>query len=232
MLTVRKNHERGHADHGWLEARHSFSFAHYYDADFMGFRTLRVLNDDIIRPGTGFDMHGHRNMEVVTYILEGAIRHRDSLGHASVIRAGEAQRMTAGKGIRHSEYNASDEEPLRLLQIWIHPEAEGLDPGYAEQPTRVRERPGVLTLIASRDGREGSLTIHQDASIHAAVLNPGQRIDYAPEAGRGIWVQMARGSARLNGLEMEEGDGAALEDEATIVLEGISECEILLFDLA
>jgi redox-sensitive bicupin YhaK (pirin superfamily) len=232
MIRVRKAGERGHFNHGWLDTYHSFSFAGYFDEEHMGFRSLRVLNDDIVAPGRGFGTHGHSDMEILTYVLEGALEHKDSMGTGSVLHPGDVQRMTAGRGVRHSEFNHSKEEPLRLLQIWILPGEPGLTPGYEEKTFSTEEKRGKLRLIASPDGRDDSLTIHQDASVYASILAPGVTADHSFEPGRHGWIQVARGRMKLNGIELGRGDGVAVSDENEIHMEGVEEAEFLLFDLA
>jgi redox-sensitive bicupin YhaK (pirin superfamily) len=229
MITIRKTDERGYFDHGWLQTHHTFSFADYYDEAFMGFRALRVINEDRIAPGHGFGRHGHRDMEIVTYVLSGALAHNDSMGTGSVIRPGEVQRMSAGTGVMHSEANASETEPVELLQIWLLPERRGITPGY-EQKMFGEERLGRLRLVASRDGREGSVTIHQDAAIYASLLDGGS-VTHAFAPGRYGWLQLARGAAEVNGVRLAAGDGAAIADEASLTIEGQG-AELLLFDLA
>lgn len=229
---VRKSAERGQADHGWLKAKHSFSFGHYYDPQIMGFRALRVINEDRIAGGGGFPTHPHDNMEIVTYILDGALEHRDSLGNGAVIRPGEAQRMSAGTGIRHSEFNASESEGVHLLQIWLLPNQRGIAPGY-EQKTLPAVAAGEsrLDVIAAPDAGAGAVTIHSDASITRAVLAPGGQLS-AP-IGRGhAWVQVARGQATVDGHALEQGDGLAVKDAAALALASDTGAELLLFDLA
>jgi len=232
MIRIRRGSERGFADHGWLRTHHTFSFAAYQDPRFMGFRSLRVLNDDRIAPSGGFPTHPHRDMEIVSYVAEGALEHRDSMGNGSVIRPGELQRMTAGSGLTHSEFNPSDREETRLLQIWVLPERQGLEPGYEQKRFDEAEREGRLRLVASRDGREGSVTLHQDASIYATLLSEGQTVRHGIGPGRGVWIQVVRGRVRLDDVELEEGDGAAVEDQATLELMGMNDAEVLLLDLA
>jgi redox-sensitive bicupin YhaK (pirin superfamily) len=232
MIVLRRGEERGRAEFGWLDSRHSFSFGHYHDPRFMGFGPLRVINEDRVAPGGGFPTHGHANMEIISYVLEGALEHKDSLGTGAVIRPGEVQRMTAGTGIRHSEFNASKAAPVHFLQIWIEPEAAGLEPGYEQKRFDVAKTPGQLRLVASRDGREGSVTVHQDAALYAAALDAGAHVEHALAPGRLGWVQVARGELRLNGAVMKAGDGAAIKDEPVIALDGIAGGEVLLFDLA
>jgi quercetin 2,3-dioxygenase len=232
MLRIRKAHERGHADHGWLNTCHTFSFADYYDPAHMGFRALRVINEDWIKPGMGFPTHPHRDMEIVTYVLEGTLEHRDSMGNGSVIRPGEVQRMSAGTGITHSEYNGSRTEPLHLLQIWILPSKNGVTPGYQQQAFSEEEERGVLRLVASPDGREGSVTIHQDVNLYAALLEADEELVYSIPAGRHVWLQVVRGKISVNGVELECSDGAALSDEGRVVMKGQEKSELLVFDLA
>ncbi|MBR9972451.1 pirin family protein [Magnetospirillum sulfuroxidans] len=231
MLIARPSAERGKANFGWLDSRHSFSFGEYFDPAYMGFASLRVINEDWVAPGTGFDTHPHRDMEIVTYVLEGALEHQDSLGSRSVIRPGEVQRMTAGTGIRHSEYNASDREQVHLLQIWILPDRKGLEPGYEQKPVKVAEQPGRLHVIASPDGRDGAVSIHQNAVIHAGILPVGSAVAFALAPDRGAWVQVARGAVTVNGLRLEAGDGLAARDEEVLNIHGDADAEILVFDL-
>jgi len=228
MITIRRSGDRGAADHGWLDSRFTFSFAEYEDPAHMGFRTLRVINEDRIAPGTGFDTHPHRDMEILTWVLEGAIEHRDSMGHAQVLRPGEIQHMTAGTGIRHSEHNPSPDEPLHLLQIWILPERRGLTPSYEQKAF-----PGTgLTLLASRDERSGSVPIRQDADVWVARLPAGGTADLPLRPGRHAWVQVARGSVALNGEALSQGDGASLSGEKAVSLRAKGDAEVLVFDLA
>ncbi len=231
MISLRKSQQRGHADHGWLDSRHTFSFAGYYDPEQMGFSSLRVINDDRIAPGAGFPTHPHRDMEIVTYVLEGTLEHRDSMGNGSVIRPGEVQRMSAGTGIAHSEYNASRSESVHLLQIWIEPEQAGLPPGYEQRTFDPAHNRGRLLLVASPDGREGSLTIRQDAFLYAAVLECGQTVIHAPEPGRRAYLHVARGEAELNGMPAGPGDGAKISGEREVRLTARRDAEVLLFDL-
>ena len=228
MIRVRKSDERGHFDHGWLNTYHTFSFADYHDPDFMGFRDLRVINEDYVASGQGFGTHGHRDMEIVTYVLEGALSHADSMGTGSTIRPGEVQRMSAGTGVRHSEKNGSD-EPVHLLQIWILPERHGIRPEYEQRAFPVSERDGCLRLVASHDGREGSLTIHQDVDLYTTTLRDGASVSFEFRPDRYGWVQVTRGSVSLNGKSLEAGDGAAIETESHITVAG--DGEVLLFDL-
>ncbi|HTO97640.1 MAG TPA: pirin family protein [Myxococcales bacterium] len=231
MITLRKAKDRFHTRIDWLDSWHTFSFGDHYDPGHMGFRVLRVINDDTVQPGQGFGSHPHKDMEIVSYVLSGGLSHKDSTGGGGVIRPGDVQRMSAGTGVVHSEFNASGTEPVHFLQIWIIPEKKGIAPGY-EQKTLVRPgQTGKLQLIASRDGREGSVTIHQDASVHAAVLEKGQRVSFQPGAGRHVWVQVARGSTELNGQKLAAGDGAAASGERSLELAGTEPAEVLLFDL-
>jgi len=232
MITIRKADERGKTALGWLDSRHSFSFGDYYDPAHMGFRTLRVINDDRVAPGGGFPTHGHRDMEIITYVLDGALEHRDSLGNGSVIRPGEAQRMSAGTGIEHSEMNHSRAEPVRFLQIWILPERRGLPPGYEQRAVPGEERRGKLALIAAPPGGGGAVRLHQDAKVYASVLEPGKRVTHALPPGRHAWVQVARGGIALNDQPLGEGDGAAVSDEQALEITSPRGGELLLFDLA
>jgi redox-sensitive bicupin YhaK (pirin superfamily) len=230
-IMIRPAKERGHADHGWLDTWHTFSFSDYYDPRFMGFSALRVINEDFVAPGRGFPTHGHRDMEIITYVLEGALEHRDSLGTGSIIRPGEVQRMSAGTGVRHSEANPSSTEPVHLLQIWIHPAAAGIAPGYEQKAFADEEKRGRLRLVASPDGADGSVTIHQDARVYATLLGPGQQVVHRMAPGRHGWVHVARGSLTLNGEHLAAGDGAAIIAETTLTLVGEHDAEALLFDL-
>jgi redox-sensitive bicupin YhaK (pirin superfamily) len=231
MITVRPANERGHAEHGWLDSRHTFSFADYYDPRQMGFRSLRVINEDRVSPESGFGTHPHRDMEIVSYVLEGELAHKDSMGTGSVIRPGDVQRMSAGTGVLHSEWNHSNSEPVHFLQIWILPEKQGIEPGY-EQKSFGDETKNRLRLVASRDGRDGSVTIHQDAELYAARLDAGKEAVRELRPGRHAWVQVARGSVELNGTKLAAGDGAAVSDEKRLVLRATAPAEVLLFDLA
>ena len=232
MVEIRRSQERGHFDRGWLNTYHTFSFDEYYDPRFVHFRSLRVLNDDRVAPGAGFPMHGHRDMEIVTYVLEGALQHRDNMGNGSAIRPGAVQRMSAGTGVLHSESNASADEPVHLLQIWILPEKKGLAPEYEQKTFPEAEKRARLRLVASQDGRDGSVTIHQDAAIYAAQLGAGERVTHELAPERHAWVQVARGRAQLNGETLQAGDGAAVSAESRIELTGADSAEVLLFDLA
>ncbi len=231
MIHLRPAHERGHTDIGWLDSYHSFSFGDYYDPNQIGFRALRVINDDRVAPDMGFGTHPHRDMEIITYVLDGALEHRDSLGNSSVIRPGDVQRMSAGTGILHSEFNASQTAPVHFLQIWILPEQKGLPPSYEQRTIATAEKRGKLRLIASHDGREGTVTVHQDVDLYAAVLAPGEEVAHDLQPGRQGWVQIARGSATLNGVRLQTGDGAAVSEEESITLRANEEAEVLVFDL-
>jgi quercetin 2,3-dioxygenase len=231
MITLRRANERGHANHGWLDTWHTFSFADYRDPRHMGYRTLRVINDDKVAPGRGFGTHPHADMEIVTYVLGGQLQHRDSMGTGSTIEPGEVQRMTAGTGVTHSEINPSRSEPLHLLQIWILPEERRLRPSYEQKRFTDDERRGRLRLVASRDGRDGSVTIHQDAAMYAGLFTAGERATHELAAGRGAWVHIARGEAEVNGNKLSAGDGAAIEGEP-VTIAGTRDAEVLLFDLA
>lgn len=231
MIVHRQAKDRGRADFGWLDSRHSFSFGQYYDPDHMGFGALRVINDDRVAAGAGFDTHGHKDMEIFSYVLEGALAHRDSLGSGSVIRPGDVQLMSAGTGIRHSEFNASETDPVHFLQIWIIPEKQGLAPAYAEKHFPESERRNRLKLIVSPDGRDGSLKIHQDAAIHAGVLEKGARLTETLEPDRRYWLHVARGTLDVNGHAVMEGDGLAIAKEGSLTLAAQAPSEVLLFDL-
>ncbi len=232
MIAVRKTEDRGHFDYGWLETYHTFSFGAYRDPDHMGFRSLRVINEDRVQPGQGFSTHPHKEMEIVSYVLDGALEHRDSLGNGSVIHAGEVQKMSAGTGVTHSEYNHSQTEIVHFLQIWILPERKGLEPSYEQRSFAEHERRDTLRLIASRDGGDGSVTIHQDVSIYLTVLDPGQQVVHRLSADRHAWVHVARGRVGLNGHGLAAGDGAAVSDEESLTIAGEEAAEVLLFDLA
>src|SRR5579862_3436056 len=232
MLTLSPAAQRGHTDIGWLDSRHTFSFGEWYDPAHMGFRALRVINDDRVAPAGGFPTHGHADMEIVSYVLKGALAHKDSIGTGSVIRPGDVQRMSAGTGVRHSEFNHSADAPVHFLQIWLLPEREGLTPSYVQKNFPPTEKQGKLRLIVSPDGRDGSLTIHQDALIYAAVLDEGDKLSYSLNSGRKAWVQIVRGSLDLNGEWLRTGDGAAVDDVASLSLAAHSDdTEFLLFDL-
>jgi hypothetical protein len=232
MITIRSGDERGVANFGWLDSRHSFSFGHYYDPNHMGFGVLRVINEDRVKPGAGFDTHGHRDMEIISFVLAGALEHKDSLGTGSVIRPGEVQRMTAGTGIRHSEYNPSKTDPVHFLQIWVLPERDGLAPGYEQKTIPGADNAGRLRLIGSRDGRDGSVTIHQDVDLYAGLFAAGESARLALRPGRSAWVQVARGEVDVNGERLDAGDGAAITDAEAIEIEGRKSGEVLVFDMA
>jgi redox-sensitive bicupin YhaK (pirin superfamily) len=232
MIRVRKGAERGHFDHGWLDTHHTFSFGDYYDPAHMGFRSLRVINDDRVQPGQGFGMHSHRDMEIVTYVFEGALEHKDSMGNGSIIRAGELQRMTAGTGVRHSEFNPSDKDWVHLYQIWLLPERKGLEPSYEELALGEEEKRGHFRLVASPNGSDGSMTIHQDARLHLASLLPGQAVAHGIERGRAAWLQILQGRVNFLGNDLSAGDGVAITDENTVAVQATVPSEVLLFDLA
>jgi len=228
MIQIRKAEDRGHFDHGWLDTYHTFSFADYYDPEYMGFRALRVINEDRVQAGRGFGTHSHRDMEIVTYVLEGELQHRDNMGTGSIIRPGEVQRMSAGTGVLHSEVNPSRDQSVHLLQIWLLPDRRGLKPEYEQKAFPAEERAGRLRLVASPDGSDGSLTIHQDAKILTGTIRDSVQYDLQP--GRYAWLQVARGSLDLNGQTLNAGDGAAIENEPALTLRG-KDAEVLLFDL-
>jgi len=232
MITIRKSSDRGHFDHGWLKTHHTFSFAEYYDAQWMGFRTLRVINEDWVQPGEGFGTHPHRDMEIITYVLEGALEHKDSMKNGSVIVPGEVQRMSAGKGVTHSEYNHSKVDPVHLLQIWILTEKNGIEPEYEQKTFSDEEKRGRLRLIASRDGRDGSVTTHQDTDLYATILSAGQKVQHVLNPARHAWIQVAAGNVMVNGQRLEAGDGAALSEEKSVVLTAKDSSEVLVFDLS
>jgi redox-sensitive bicupin YhaK (pirin superfamily) len=232
MKSIRHSSERGATRLDWLDSRHTFSFSDYYDPQQMGFRSLRVINDDKVAPGRGFGTHGHRDMEIVTYVLSGSLAHRDSVGTGSELRRGDVQRMSAGTGIRHSEFNGSKEEPVHFLQIWVLPERNGLPPEYEQRHFSDRDKRDRLRLVASHDGRDGSLTIHQDMDLYATLLGRGERVTHQLRLGRYAWVQVAEGVLTLNGQTLKSGDGAAVSDETVLELTGVEDSEFLLFDLA
>ena len=232
MISVRHADDRGTANFGWLNSQHTFSFGHYHDPRHMGFGPLRVINEDRVRAGAGFDTHGHRDMEIISYVLEGALEHKDSLGTGSVIRPGDVQVMSAGTGIRHSEFNHSQAEPVHFLQIWVLPDRDGLKPRYEQKTFAAEEKRGRLRLVASPDGNDGSVVMHQDARLYASILNEGEQVDHALLADRKGWVQVARGAVEVNGEALRAGDGAALKDVALVSIKGTAaDTEILLFDL-
>jgi hypothetical protein len=230
MMKIRKSNERGHASHGWLDSYHTFSFADYYDPQWMGYRSLRVINDDLVLPGMGFGAHPHRDMEIISYVLSGAIEHKDSMGNGRVIRAGEFQYMAAGTGVQHSEFNPSKTEPLRLLQIWIQPDTKGVKPRYAEK-NFANAPTGKFNLVASKSGRDGSMAIHQDVNLSFAKLDAGQPVTYPLAASRHVWVHVAEGEVKLNGKTLSGGDAAAIDNETAIELIGVKPSQVLLFDL-
>jgi redox-sensitive bicupin YhaK (pirin superfamily) len=244
MIQIRKSRERGETQIGWLDSKHTFSFADYWDTDFMGYRALRVINDDKVAPAGGFPTHPHRDMEILTWVLTGSLEHKDSMGTGSVIRPGDAQKMTAGTGIQHSEFNPSKTDAVHLLQIWIEPEKRGLKPTYEQKAFPVEARRGKLCLIGSRDGRDGSITIQQDVSVYATILGKDESVHHESAPDRFCWVQVAKGGITLNGQALAEGDGAAIAGEAKITMEGagpsknaaglmdVGPAEVLLFDLA
>jgi redox-sensitive bicupin YhaK (pirin superfamily) len=232
MITIRPSNERGGGDYGWLNTHHTFSFDQYYDQRFMGFRSLRVINEDFVQPGHGFPMHPHRDMEIITYLLEGELEHNDSMGNGSIIRPGDGQRMSAGRGVRHSEANPSKTEAAHLLQIWILPSERGLEPSYEQKAFPAEEKRGKLRLIAGPDGKDGSVTIHQDARLYVALLSPGQQVQHDLAPDRYAWLQVAKGAVELNGKPLSQGDGAAVSEEPKLTIKGTEDAEILLFDLA
>jgi quercetin 2,3-dioxygenase len=232
MITVRKSEQRGRTKIDWLDSRHSFSFGEYYDPDNIGFRALRVINEDSVKPGAGFPTHSHRDMEIVTYVLDGALEHKDSLGTGSTIRVGEVQRMSAGRGIQHSEYNHSKTQQVHFLQIWIVPAERGIAAGYEQKPIDLPKSRGALLPIATAKGKDSAVKIHQDASISAATLTKGSTLDTTLNPGRYGWLQVARGSVAVNGVSLAQGDGAAISEEPALRIVAESDAEILLFDLA
>lgn len=232
MITIRKSKERGYADHGWLQSFHTFSFAGYFDPRFMGFRSLRVINEDRVAPGQGFGTHGHRDMEIITYVVSGTLAHKDSMGHVAPIHAGEVQYMSAGSGVRHSEFNHSQEAPVQLLQIWIEPNVEGAPPRYSQMTVSRQEKLGQLRLLAAAESAPGTIEIRQDAKLFATVLDGGQQVGYEIKSGRHAWVQVVAGKLAVNGHDLESGDGAAVSDETKLVFTSALGAEFLLFDLA
>ncbi|MEE4238490.1 MAG: pirin family protein [Anderseniella sp.] len=232
MMQLRPSEARGHANFGWLDSRHSFSFGNYHDPAHMGFGPLRVINEDRVAPAAGFDTHGHADMEIVSYVLDGALEHKDSLGTGSVIRPGDVQRMSAGTGVKHSEFNASKTDAVHFLQIWIIPEARGIEPSYEQRHFPQAERRNALRLVASGTPRDGALKIHQHADIHASLLDAGQQLTFAPEPGRRQWLQLAAGELVVNGEQLRRGDGLAITDEPSIRIEALDASEFLLFDMA
>ena len=232
MMLVRKANERGHFNHGWLDTWHTFSFADYYDPRFMGFRHLRVINDDTVAPGEGFPTHPHRDIEIVTYLLDGALEHKDSMGNGSVIRPGEVQRMSAGTGVTHSEFNPSDRAPVHLLQIWLLPERQGLAPSYEQKALPPSASAGSLALVGSRSGGNGAVTIHQDVNLYAGRLPAGSAVSHEIAPGRHAWLHVARGEIDANGEPLSSGDGAAMSGEARLELKAKTPAEVLLFDMS
>lgn len=232
MIVRRPANERGHSDLGWLDSRHTFSFADYYDPRFMGFRALRVINEDKVKPGYGFGTHPHRDMEIISYVLDGALAHRDSMGTGSVIRPGDVQRMSAGTGVLHSEMNPSQTEGVHFLQIWLMPESRGIQPSYEEKRFEPAEKQGRLRLIAARDARDGAVAIHQDVDLYAGLLKTGEGTSLEMRPGRHAWVQVAQGALTLNGQALQQGDGAAVSEEAALELKATADSEVLVFDLA
>lgn len=231
MIQVRKANERGTAGMGWLNSKHTFSFGHYYDPEHMGFATLRVINEDRVQPGKGFAPHAHENMEIVSYVIHGALEHKDSMGNGSVIRPGDVQRMTAGTGVEHSEFNHSDDEPVHFLQIWILPDTDGLPPGYEEKNFTAEQKRDRLRLVASRDGRDESLTIHQDVDLYASLLAAGSELTHVLRANRSGWIQLVRGKLRIGDETLAAGDGAAVKDVETLRMTAAEDAELLLFDM-
>ena len=232
MMTIRKAADRGHADHGWLDSHHTFSFADYYDPSHMGFRNLRVINDDRVEAGRGFGSHPHRDMEIISYVLEGALAHKDSMGTGAVIRPGDVQRMSAGTGVVHSEFNASKSEGVHFLQIWLLPAQRGIQPGYEQKNFSDEDKRGTLKLVASPDGSNGSITIHTNARVYAGVFGNAQHAEIPLAKERGAWVHVARGNAKVNDQVLQAGDGVAIEGEASVRVDGIDEGEVIVFDLA
>ena len=231
MIRVRKSNDRGAVNMGWLNAKHSFSFGHYYDPEHMGFGSLRVINEDRVQPGKGFAPHSHENMEIVTYIIDGALEHKDNMGNGSVIRPGDIQRMTAGTGVQHSEFNHSPDDLVHLLQIWIQPEADGLAPGYEEKHFSAADKTNRLRLLGSRDARDGSVKIHQDVDLFASVLSEGAELTHVFAAGRGGWLQLVRGKLEVGDVTLVAGDGAAISAMDTLALMALEDAEFLLFDM-
>jgi hypothetical protein len=231
MTVIRPANERGHANHGWLDSYHTFSFANYYDPEHMGVSNLRVINDDTVMPGQGFGTHGHQDMEIVSYVLDGALEHKDSMGNGSVIRPGDIQRMSAGTGVRHSEYNPSQTQPVHFLQIWLVPNRTGVQPGYDQKHFALEDRRARLVLLVSPDGRDGSLSAHQDGLLYSTLLEAGEAIEHPLTTGRRAYVHVARGHVAVNGTPLGSGDGATLADVDHVHLEGLGHAEVLLFDL-
>ena len=232
MIELRNANERGHANHGWLDSYNSFSFADYHDPQHMGYANLRVINEDVVQPGKGFGTHGHRDMEIITYILEGALEHKDSMGNGSIIRPGDVQRMSAGTGVRHSEFNPSPTELVHLLQIWIEPNVTGIEPGYEEKHFDAASRRGRLCLIAASGGRDGAVDIHQDAAVYAVLIDLDERVQHPLPAGRKAYVHVARGNVTVNGAALAAGDAVKISGEPAVVIDKGRDAEILLFDLS
>ena len=232
MMTIRPAGQRGHAAHGWLDSHHTFSFADYYDPKHMGFRALRVINDDRVTAGQGFGRHPHRDMEIISYVLEGSLAHEDSMGTGSVIVPGDVQRMSAGTGVTHSEFNASKTDPVHFLQIWLQPSQSGIAPGYEQKTFTKQDKQGKLRVVAAPDGRDDSVTVHADGVLYAGCFDAGETAELTLAAGRHAWIHVAKGSVRVNGKDLNDGDGASLADETTIRVEGTTGGEVLVFDLA
>ncbi len=231
MITLRRAQDRGHAQHGWLDSWHTFSFGDYYDPKHMGFRSLRVINDDSVAPGKGFPTHSHREMEIITYVLDGSLEHKDSMGNGSVMKPGDVQRMTAGTGVGHSEFNGSRSEPVHFLQIWVLPEGRNLPPGYEQKHFSKADRQGLLRVVASREGADGAVQVHQDVKLLAGLFGAGDSVSYALPAGRHAWLHVARGKIRVNGHDLQAGDAVQASEEAALSLSDASDAEVLLFDL-
>jgi len=231
MITLRKSSDRGQADHGWLHSQHSFSFADYYDPQEMGWGPLRVINEDRVEPGQGFGTHGHRDMEIISYVLSGELQHKDNMGNGTVIRRGDVQRMSAGTGVQHSEFNPSPRSPVHFLQIWIEPAARGMAPSYEQKYFAPEEKLGRLCLLASQDGREGSVTVHRDVDLFVSLLAPGETVSHSLAADRMAYLHLVRGAVRINGVQLETGDGAKIEAEQKLLIAADADSEVLLFDL-
>ena len=236
MLNIRKSHQRGPSDLGWLKSQHTFSFGHYFDQNHMGFESLRVINDDVVAPGAGFGTHPHADMEIISYVLEGSLEHKDSMGNGSIIRPGEVQRLSAGTGITHSEFNHSKTDAVHFLQIWFLPESKGIQPGYEQKAFPEADKQSQFRLVASRDGREHSVSLHQDVDMYVALLNQEtengkERIAFHPQSGRAQWIHIARGAVTLNGHQLEAGDGVAIREESEITLSNGQDAEVILFDM-
>jgi len=232
MITVRKSSDRGHADHGWLLSYHSFSFADYYDPQEMGWGPLRVINEDRVQPGKGFGTHGHRDMEIISYVLDGQLQHKDSMGNGTIIRPGDVQRMSAGTGVQHSEFNPSPSALVHFLQIWIEPERRGMEPSYEQKFFTSEDKRGRLRLVASRDGREGSVTVHRDADVYASLLSPDEQVSHRIAAGRIAYLHLVKGAVRVNGTQLGTGDALKIESEQALVIAAAEDSELLLFDMA